>query len=155
MLSLLIPVFFFVLAHRGVCVPNASLVCNTYIQTAGEDFTTNCSHMGLTYLPSGTNLSTTVLDLSHNYLTHVPPGLVDLKNLAELYLHDNLIEEVNTLSGLLGGLTTLTLHDNPVDCNCDLRSFLVSLHELETEILQDLSTCSKPVVLREWRDMHK
>lgn len=25
-------------------------------------------------------------DLSHNYLTHVPPGLVDLKNLAELYV---------------------------------------------------------------------
>lgn len=59
----------------------------------------------------------TWIDLSSNSFTAIPEELLILEHLSVLYMHDNRIEDMSSLSrlGKLQELKSLTLHGNPIE----------------------------------------
>jgi Leucine-rich repeat (LRR) protein len=86
-ITILLAIVFLPSVEAGVAV-----VCNT--STVATDIVTNCSAAGLYDLSFGINSNTTILDLSHNLLTGIPPGVAVLLHLSQLFLHGNNITEV-------------------------------------------------------------
>ncbi|XP_013198280.2 uncharacterized protein LOC106141169 [Amyelois transitella] len=71
----------------------------------GEDFTTECSGLELSELPTGIDNKTTKLKLQNNKLTEIPKEISSLINLKFLNASNNLIQDlalgsISTLSGL-------------------------------------------------------
>ena len=70
----------------------------------------------------------TMLDLSFNHFKKIPAEIVELKNLAILYLHGNEIKSLNDMALVyeLPHLRGLTCHGNPIDDAVGYRQYVIA-----------------------------
>ncbi|XP_044851090.1 leucine-rich repeat-containing protein 3-like [Mauremys mutica] len=142
------------------------LACPEGCRCLLESRVVRCTHGQLREIPQGIPRDTRVLHLDANEITGLPDGtLRELRQLRELYLSDNLIENISPATfGELGSRLQLLdlsnnrlqqlgpaeatstlrakmrLYGNPWHCGCSLQELLEAL-PLEAETLEDV-VCS-------------
>uniref|UniRef100_A0A8C3F4Q5 LRRNT domain-containing protein n=1 Tax=Chrysemys picta bellii TaxID=8478 RepID=A0A8C3F4Q5_CHRPI len=149
-----------------VLCQGGGLACPEGCRCPLESRVVRCTHGQLREIPQGIPRDTRVLYLDANEITGLPDGtLRELRQLQELYLSDNLIENISPAAfGELGSRLQLLdlsnnrlqqlgpaeaastlrakmrLYGNPWHCGCSLQELLEAL-PLEAETLEDV-VCS-------------
>uniref|UniRef100_A0A3Q4HNC2 LRRCT domain-containing protein n=1 Tax=Neolamprologus brichardi TaxID=32507 RepID=A0A3Q4HNC2_NEOBR len=100
----------FVLASEGAARCPASIYA--------EATTVDCNDLGLLALPQGLPSETQVLLLQTNNIVNVEKSLDYLANITEIDLSQN---NISSVSDSLPNLREVSLHSNPIRCDCVIR----------------------------------